>query len=148
MKLVIIEAIRNEGEKGMYTKGIIVTTTDLKEDYEIIGPVYYQISNKGIFSSEMDRKISEYEKLIKDFKNSNLMEDRKNDWGFLYGEYTFGMQNDFDKAFYIAVEELKLKAEIMGADAIVGMKQDIDLDTNSIQYFYLQMYGTAVKIKK
>ena len=56
----------------MYTKGIIVTTADLIEDYEIIGPVYYQILNKGFFSSEMDRKISEYEKLIKDFKNRFL----------------------------------------------------------------------------
>ena len=26
------------------------------------------------------------------------------------------------------------------------MRQDIDLDTNGFQYFYLQMYGTAVKI--
>ena len=30
---------------------VIVTTCDLKEDYEIIGPVFYQISNKGLFSS-------------------------------------------------------------------------------------------------
>ena len=33
----------------------------------------------------------------------------------------------------------------MKADAIVGMRQDIDLDTAGWQFFYLQMYGTAVR---
>ena len=32
-------------------------------------------------------------------------------------------------------------------NAIISMRQDIDLDTNSFQFFYLQMYGTAVKFK-
>ena len=36
----------------------------------------------------------------------------------------------------------------MGADAVIGMRQDIDLDTNAFTYFYLQMYGTAVKFKQ
>ncbi len=35
----------------------------------------------------------------------------------------------------------------MGANAIVGMRQDIDIDSNGFQYFYMQMYGTAVKLK-
>ena len=35
----------------------------------------------------------------------------------------------------------------MGADAVIGMRQDIDIDTNGFSYFYLQMYGTAVRLK-
>ena len=49
------------------------------------------------------------------------------------------------KSFFIAVEELKKRAAILGADAIVAMRHDIDLDTNGLAYFYLQMYETAVK---
>ena len=45
------------------------------------------------------------------------------------------------------LEELKKRAARMGADAVIGMRQDIDLDTNAFTYFYLQMYGTAVKFK-
>ena len=75
------------------------------------------------------------------------MDNQKFDWGFLYGELSYGMQNEFDKAFYIAVRELEKKAIRMGADAVIGMRQDIDLDTVNFQYFYLQMYGTAVKFK-
>ena len=56
-------------------------------------------------------------------------------------------QNDFDKAFFIAVQELKVRASILKADAIISMRQDLDLDTNGFQYFYMQMYGTAVKFK-
>jgi uncharacterized protein YbjQ (UPF0145 family) len=65
-------------------------------------------------------------------------------WGFLYGEFSVG-QSDFDKAFFIAVQELKKRAAMVGADAVIGMRQDIDLDTSGFQFFYLQMYGTAVR---
>lgn len=60
------------------------------------------------------------------------------------GEFGPG-DNKFKTAFYIAVEELKRQAVEMGGDAVVAMRQDIDIDSNGFQYFYLQMYGTAVK---
>ena len=62
----------------------------------------------------------------------------------LYGEFSVG-QSDFEKAFFVAVQELKKRAGLLGADAIIAMRQDIDLDTTAFQFFYLQMYGTAVK---
>ncbi len=36
---------------------------------------------------------------------------------------------------------------MLGADAVIAMRQDIDLDTEGFQFFYLQMYGTAVRFK-
>ncbi len=126
---------------------IIVTTGDLKQDYEIIGPIYFQVSNKGIFSSALSKLIKQYRDELEKLKKDSLINKERLDWGFLYGEYSFGMQNDFDKAFFIAVSEIQRRAEILGADAVISMKQDIDMDTNQFQYFYLQMYGTAVKLK-
>ena len=79
-------------------------------------------------------------------KKEALLTQEIADWGALWGEFSAG-QNDFDKAFFIAVQELKLRAGILNADAIVSMRQDIDIDTNGFQNFYLQMYGTAVKFK-
>ena len=46
------------------------------------------------------------------------------------------------------IEELKIRAASLKADAIVGMRQDINLDTNGFQHFYMQVYGTAVRTKK
>lgn len=128
------------------SKNVIVTTTDLKEDYEVIGPVFYQISNKGIVSSALSQKKQQYSKMLTNRYYDGQASDHKIDYGFLVGEWSVG-QNNFDSAFFIAVEELKLRAKRMGADAIVGMRQDIDIDTNGFSYFYLQMYGTAVRFK-
>jgi uncharacterized protein YbjQ (UPF0145 family) len=66
--------------------------------------------------------------------------------GLILNEWS-AREDDFEKAFFMATEELKRKAFMLGGDAVIHMKQDIDLDTNGFQYFYLQMYGTAVKIK-
>lgn len=73
------------------------------------------------------------------------MSQFRSDWGgVLLGEFSVG-QNDFEAAFYIATQELKKRARLANADAVICMRQDIDLDTNGFQYFYLQMYGTAVR---
>jgi len=136
-----------KNRKGLYmSKNIIVTTGDLKQDYEILGPIYFQVSNKGIFSSALSKLVKEYEAEITEIKKHGQLMGGGTDWGFLYGEWSVG-QKDFEKAFFVAVQELKKRAALLGADAIIGMRQDIDLDTNAFQYFYLQMYGTAVKFK-
>ena len=125
---------------------VIVTTGDLKQDYEVLGPVYFQVSNKGLFGSALGNYVKKYQAEIQAMKRSGTMSQDRTDWRFLYGEWSVG-QSDFEKAFFIATEELKKRGEMVGADAIIGMRQDIDMDTNGFAYFYLQMYGTAVKFK-
>lgn len=137
------ETIIDKENKNM--NDIIVTTGDLKQAYEVIGPVYFQISNKGLFSNAIKRLSQKYAAELQEMKKAGLANKEKADWGWLYGEYSFGLQNDFDKAFYISVKQLQQRASILGADAVIGMRQDIDMDTNHFQYFYLQMYGTAIK---
>jgi predicted RNA-binding protein with PIN domain len=127
------------------TSKIIVTTGDLKQNYEVIGPVYFQISNKGLFSNEIKRMGKIYQDEFNEMRKEGLTSKERMDWAFIYGEFSYGMQNDFDKAFYISVRELQRRGDVLGADAIISMKQDIDLDTTNFQYFYLQMYGTAVR---
>jgi hypothetical protein len=85
------------------SSNIIVTTGDLKQDYGVIGPVYFQVSNKGIFSSALSKLIKKYKDQIADMKRKGSMSREQADWGFLYGEWSVG-QTDFEKAFFIAVE--------------------------------------------
>jgi hypothetical protein len=125
---------------------MIVTTGDVKRDYDILGPVYFQVSNKGVFSSALSKLAKQYGSEIEEAKKAGRMSKPRADWGFLYGEFSVG-QSDFDKAFFVAVQELRKRAAIVGGDAIIGMRQDIDLDTSGFQFFYLQMYGTAVKFR-
>ena len=94
---------------------IIVTTGDLKREYEILGPVYFQVSNKGLFGSSLSKLVAKYQNEIQQMKKQGTMSENQSDWGFLYGEWSVG-QSDFEKAFFIATEELKKRAEMVGAD--------------------------------
>ncbi len=144
-------------------RSIIVTTADLHEPYEVIGPVYYQVNNAG-GGGVFDNLCSQYADELREWEAKGQRSGDKisalETWGAFANALSIlvgGPQDrdlmgtahtSFDNAFYIATEELKLRAMLLGADAIVGMRQDIDLDTNGFQHFYLQMYGTAVKLKK
>lgn len=125
-------------------KRIIVTTTDLKRDYEIIGPLYFHISNRGFFNSRLSQLIEKYDREIEALKSQKEPSDK---WRFLYGDYAFDSDGRFEKTFYIAVREMEEIARQMKADAIIGLRQDIKLNIDQSEQFYLQMYGTAVRFK-
>ncbi len=77
------EAKQKAAEYRQKVNAVIVTTGDLKEDYEIIGPVFFQVSNKGIFSSTLSELVNKYSAEIEEMKNNALMSERRTDWGFL-----------------------------------------------------------------
>ena len=55
---------------------IIVTTGDLKNDYEILGPVYFSVSNKGLFGSQLGSLIKKYKGEIDKIElNRNYIEN-------------------------------------------------------------------------
>lgn len=152
-----------ERTKNNFIHSIPVTTCDLHSKYKIIGPVYYQINDS--LRSNLKDKVEEYQKMLGNMKTDGLLaensfskfENASALLGILEILSTGGLSestkdlfgqncNLFDICFFIAIEELKKRAYKMGANAIIGMKQDLDLDTNGFQHFYLQAYGTAVKI--
>ena len=131
-------------------KKIIVSTGDINQDYDIIGPVYFQINNRpeGFSESTFFEFKEIYAEQLNQLKSSQKpgQTSKPVDWKCVVDEYCLG-EGSFEIAFFIAVEELKKRAAMLGADAVVFMRQDIDLDREAYQFFYLQMYGTAVKFK-
>lgn len=130
-------------------KEIIVSTGEINKAYEIIGPVYFQVSNKpeGFEASTLFEYEEIYAEEINHLKNNiRSSGDREGSakWACAWGEWCLGESN-FEIAFFIAVEELKKRAAMVGADGIIFMRQDIDMDLEAFQFFYLQMYGTSVK---
>lgn len=122
---------------------IIVTTADLPVPYDVIGPVYFQVSNKGIFSSPLSKLKKHYWDEIRHMRQSGTMSRHSMDWLGLF-EGTSN-QTSFEIAFLISTRELQKRARFLGGDAVIGMRQDIDIDTSGWQHFYLQMYGTVVR---
>ena len=133
------ECAKEEIESSMSKMN--VSTSDSSIPYEVIGPVYYQINNRDLFSDE-DIITQEYTEYFDDL--NQMLANGQENFGWFYGNYSIG-ENCFDIAFYIAVEELKKRAILMGADAIICMKQDIKMEIDN--NFFLQMYGTAIKYK-
>lgn len=123
------------------SQDILVTTVDLKQDYEILEPVYFQTTNLsgGIFSGRpLFNLVKQYASEIKSREKQGLMVATTNhvpEWG----------QNTLEEAFFVTVQELKKRAGLLGADAIIGMRQDIVFFRDS--FFTFQVYGTAVKLK-
>lgn len=140
---------------------IVVTTGDLKNDYEIIGPVYFQLNDAG--AGTLFRKyLKKYDKEIEKWKGNRQGSDDSQGLSEYFSNvsaiFNLGtsfddrdyMGNDhanFDSAFYICLQELKLRAACLNADAIIEMRQELNLDSHGFQRFYMQMYGTAVKFK-
>ena len=75
---------------------MIVTTGDVRKDYEILGPVYFQVSNKGMFSSALSKLVKQYEAEITAMKKQGQIGEARADWGLLYGEFSVG-QSDFEE---------------------------------------------------
>ena len=150
-----IKISKEEDQSILLAKKIQVTTTDIHNKYEIIAPIIYNTINRGVFSSL-------YKKLLSKYKNTqyeellsfpSLSPQTKTDGMALLTlfdlsagfEGTVGQQS-FDLAFYMSIAEMKLRASELGGNAIVGLKIDFDLDTTNFGCFYLQMYGTVVKL--
>lgn len=116
---------------------ILVTTMDLNhKPYEVIGLVYFQVSNRGVFSNQLSKLMKKYEPAFQALKEQGLAGQTQRVWDFT--------QTELEKAFFVSQEELKERARTLGADAVIGVKEDTDILSNGID-FSMQMYGTAVR---
>lgn len=127
---------------------IPVTTVDIKKDYDIICPVFFQLSNNLSSKPRYDKLMDYYSNEISQRKASGQLDDEKFSlWAIFESAGDIGAnQQQYETVFYIGIQELRKKCALVGGNAIVGLRYDADLDTNLWNHFYIQMYGTAVKI--
>ena len=99
---------------------MILTTTNSVEDYKIL-------AYRGIVSG-------------------TAVDMQKMTLTFNMQKYYEGMSNSVSEVKAKAFEELKLEAEKLNANAIVGISVDIEMSTTS--YITVSITGTAVSIVK
>ena len=58
---------------------VIVTTGDLKQEYEILGPVYFQVSNKRLIGRTMKTLMKKYEAEIQQKEKAEIMTENRSD---------------------------------------------------------------------
>lgn len=134
-------------ERRKARREVIVSTGDVRGEYEIIGPVFFQTSNKGFFASQLAELIGQYRRELQEWETAGQASKKRE--GFSLDRLIFFSvgENDFDKAFYICIEEMKKRAARLGADAVIYVRQQMELDTIGFQFFYVQAYGTAVRMR-
>lgn len=127
---------------------IIATTADLKEDYKIISPIIFSFDNQPVlFSSKtkLNELLEKYKlKTEKMLSAISSHDEQKTHLDFFYA-ILLNKDNPLEQMFYIGVEELKLRAEMLHADAIIGISQEVT-SHNHPTFFNYKIYGTAVKI--
>lgn len=115
------------GIKNIRRYIMIITTTpsiEGKEIYEYKGIVYGEIITGVNF--------------IKDF-GAGLRD--------IFGGRSAGYEEELINARTEAIEEMKDRAEAMGADAVVGCKMDYEVLGQSGSMLMVTISGTAVKIR-
>jgi len=120
----------------MWEKDIIITTMDWNQrPYEVVGTVYFQVRNSGKPHKELLKKYkSELEEMR---KTEKLPETPKGSFNWTGSE--------LEECFFIGQEELKKRANILQADAIIGFTESTDIYNDSGNWFFMQMYGTAIR---
>ena len=117
-------------------KEIPITTMDWNQrPYEVLGTVYFQIRNVGKPYNEL---MKTYQPILDEMKAAEKIPNSPR--GFFN---TTG--SDLEQCFFIGQEALKNRARILGADAIIGFKEDTDFPWESQSLFFMQMYGTAIR---
>lgn len=126
--------------RALRSKDVVVSTGDIRGDYEVLGPVFFAVSNKGLFSSQLDELTRKHGIPA----TGSTWSDGDIGWAFLAGEWPVGHQQ-FPRGFLVCIEELKLQTLRLGGDGVIWLRQDVDLDTSGFQFFYMQAYGTAIR---
>lgn len=129
-----------------YMKKILITTGDIEQKYQLLGPVFYHISNKGLFSNQLAKLIKKHNEDIQKF-NSQGGSFYDSDWSIVYGSHYLQNNDEQEAAFIISLRELSSKAENLGADAVINMRCDIKFEVSGFQGFSLHIFGTAVKFQ-
>ncbi len=54
-------------------RDIIVSTGDVRDSYDILGPVYFQVSNEGVLGSQFSKLEKQYNKCAQDIASNVLV---------------------------------------------------------------------------
>lgn len=121
----------------VYSSQVIVSTAVLHEPFSTVGPVYAVTTNRG---GVLDRSAAKLGINVSGIGASDVFS------AVLFGD-SLANYKALPVAFAVCVEQLKRQAAAMGADAVIGVRMNFDLDRSGIgmQIFDMQLIGTAVK---
>ena len=125
--------------KKVYASQVIVSTTMLSEPVETIGPVYAVTTNR---EGVLDRAAKQLGIDIRAIQGDEVVS------ALIFGDSVANFRA-FPVAFKVCTEQLRREALALGADAVIGVRMNFDLDRSGVglMAFTMQLFGTAVRRK-
>ena len=130
---------------------IIVSTGDIPTKYEVIGPVFFCLTNRGILGSQYQSLRDRYLPALARAKTSGHIDFNGTSAGDLFmllvGDLNIEARQ-YEVALFIGIEEMKKRAARLRANAVIWLRHDLDIDPTGLEFFYLQMMGTAIRFSR
>jgi uncharacterized protein YbjQ (UPF0145 family) len=142
---------------------IPVTSSDIDGTCRILAPVNFVIGSRGGMRDEFESLKSRQRHVIEEARRLGQLStshglgqsivalgvaaDGEMSMGVHHAGSSF-VSSDLELAFMIAVSQIQLRASYLGANAVVGFRWDVDVDSNSnVLNFLGTAYGTAVLVQ-
>jgi uncharacterized protein YbjQ (UPF0145 family) len=124
-------------KRRVYPAQVVVSTTLLSEPFTTVGPVYAVTTN---MKGTLDAAAKKLGIDIQAVSSEELLSSA------VFGDSVANFQA-FPVAFTVCVEQLKRQAANMGADAVIGIQMNFDIDRShsGLSAFTMQLFGTAVR---
>jgi hypothetical protein len=122
---------------------ITVTTGTSSLPYDVVGTISFRYSSeRGILSDSLTTLIEKY------LEGTSATEEQRwaPDYTFLFDTASGGRV--FEEAYLLTAQELRRRAGELGADAVIGMRHDVDLAASDRTCLYLKVSGTAVRFRR
>jgi uncharacterized protein YbjQ (UPF0145 family) len=123
--------------RKVYPAQVVVSTTLLSESFITLGPVYTLTTN---MKGTLDAAAKKLGVDVQAISNTEVLSVA------IFGDSVANFQA-FPVAFAVCVEQLKRQAASIGADAVIGIQMNFDLDRSALglSAFTMQLFGTAVR---
>ena len=123
--------------RKVYPAQVVVSTTLLSEPFTTLGPVYTLTTN---MKGTLDAAAKKLGVDVQAISNTEVLS------AAIFGDSVANFQA-FPVAFAVCVEQLKRQAASIGADAVIGVQMNFDLDRSALglSAFTMQLFGTAVR---
>jgi uncharacterized protein YbjQ (UPF0145 family) len=117
---------------------VLVSGGDLGTPYDIVGTIsFWYTSTHGVVSDSLTS-------LIQAFRETHADRLRRRQGGS-HAALAFEAGAAFDRMFLLTVDELRVRAAALGADAVIGMRHDVDATASDRDCLYVEVSGVAVR---
>jgi hypothetical protein len=121
-----------------------LTTGTPSVPFDVVGEISFLYSSRnGILPDSAAALIRQYREQMRPGGGPSLARADPGSFTLVFTEAS----QTFEQVFLLTSQELRRRAAALGADAVVGMRHDVDLAASDRECVYVDVAGTAVRFR-